>query len=254
MSIDGIGLSAAAGYQELKSGFTAGKNETLSPTPDRVSLSKKKKADAPPTMAQMQKLCKAGGENFSNAASRVKAQQLLDKKKDGTKEETVINNDKHIHVITHGVPSMVNAFDHRGVTFRHYFADAEQKQKALDGKALIGGPVSYAQVGGGIRNDFPELKGVFLTMPDVDPGLVGVPGRSDYADLQLPADTGVLEIEPGRIYLIPSEIKRPDWIVDYYTKWKTGQEVPSYMLDTLKGIEKEGGLKEPEKVFFSAMK
>jgi hypothetical protein len=51
--------------------------------------------------------------------------------------------------------------------------------------------------------------------------------------------------------MVPGEPKKPDWIVDYYNKYKNGEKVPDYVLSTLKEIEAKGGIKEPTKVFFN---
>jgi|GEM_PF-5198330 len=223
-------------------------------TGDSVQLSRKRssgEAGTIPTLQDMQALCGSREETHSNAETQMRAQKLLSMKSAGTKEEVLVNNDRHIHVVIHGVPGTVNSCNHKGVTFRHYFASEEQKQAAMKSGALIAGPVAYAQVSCCYRADYPDLAGVFVTKPDVKPEQVGVPGRSVYVDLQFPADTGVLEIEPGKIYLVPSEYKRPDWIVDYYRKYKAGEEVPSYVLPSLQKIDQEGGLKEPTKVYFN---
>jgi hypothetical protein len=222
--------------------------------PDSVALhrkgSRKAEQDTPPSMLVMQQLCKGGGRELSNAHTKARAEELLAKQKEGMVEETIVNNDKHIHLVYHGVPSQVKLFDHKGVTFRHYFGTTGQKQSAVTQKALVAGPVAYAQVSPGYRADYVDLVGVFLTKPDVKPEQVGVPGHGDYVDMRLPADTAVLEIEPGAIYLVPGDPKRPDWIVDYYNKFKAGEKVPDYVMATIKKIDAEGGLKEPTKVYF----
>lgn len=224
---------------------------------DSVQIGKRRstcECNNTPSLQDMRILCAGSGEAHSNAETQGRAQTLLKMKSAGIKEEVLVNNDRHIHIVNHGVPFTVNSYNHKGITFRHYFASEEQKESAMKTGALIGGPVAYAQVSCCYRADYPDLAGVFITKPDVKPEEVGVPGRNIYVDLQFPADTGVMEIEPGKIYLVPSEVKRPDWIVDYYKKYKAGEEVPSYVLPTVQKIDQEGGLKEPTKVYFSEEK
>jgi len=200
----------------------------------------------------MKKACRENKKVFSNAHTQELAQKLLEKKKDGVREEILQNTDKRMHSKFVGIPDSVKLFDHSGVTFRHYFGSKEDKSRALSENSLVAGPVSYAQVSSGIRKDFTDLVGIFLTMPDVEPGYVGVSGHNSFVDLKLPEDTAILEIEPGKIYMIPGEPKRQGWIVENYKKFKKGEPVPSYMLEMLRGIDKKGGIKKATRVYFEA--
>lgn len=220
------------------------------PVKDEVTLTGANAGISTISMEMVRQACRGSAGELSNAHTRARAEELLEMKKKGTTDETIVNNDKHVHIVTHGVPSYVKPFDHEGVTFRHYFATDDQKENALAMQALIAGPVSYAQVSPGLRIDFPDLAGVFLTLPNVKPENVGVPGHTGYVDMKLPADTSVLEIEKGSIYLIAGEPKLPDWIVNYYNKYKAGETVPEYMLSTMKKIEAGGGIKEATEVYF----
>lgn len=238
--------------KQVKKGYEC---ETITLQGDRVTIEEKEnhRIKAPFSEKMLSQCFTPEVKHLSNAHTIERMNALLKKKKEGVREEVVINNDEHIHTIYHGVPDYVKPFNHKGVVFRHYFANEEQKKSALSTEALIAGPVAYAQVYfGGIRNDFPDLTGVFFTLPGVDPSEVGVPGRTVYVDVELPDDTGLVEIEPGKIYMVPGDPKRPDWIVDYYNKYKNGEKVPDYVLSTLKRIEAQGGIKEPTKVFFKA--
>ncbi|MDD5207164.1 MAG: hypothetical protein PHS17_17195 [Desulfobacterales bacterium] len=231
---------------------------------DKATLSRARSSSkefVPPTLRQLRDLMQSGtppAESpvadkpvLSNAHTRQRAEKLLEKRKNGLREEVLVNTDEHMHSIFHGVPENVRPFNPKGVVFRHYFGSQEQKEKALQENSLVAGPVSYAQVyPGGIRRDYVDLVGVFLTKPEVKPGDVGVPGHNVYVDLVLPEDTPVLEIEPGRIYFIPGEPNSPQWIKDYYRQHKEGKEVPNWVLPTMKKIDDAGGLHEPTRVYF----
>lgn len=227
------------------------KDETFKEPKDTVILGNKEKDSSPDLKGpgEIKKFFQKNGKVLSNSHTQERARELLERKKEGIKEEVIVNTDKHMHSIFHGVPDFVNSYDHKGVAFRHYFKTEDQKESALNDNSLIAGPVPYVQKGG-MRYDYVDLVGVFLTKPEVEPDAVGVPGHNLYIDLTLPPDTAVLEIEPGRIYMIGGDPKRPDWIVESYKKYKSGEEIPAYMKSTMERIDGEGGIKEPTKVYF----
>ena len=190
--------------------------------------------------------------HVSNAHTRAKAEELLARRKDGITEEVIHNSDKRIESNMYGVPDFVKSYNPEGVVFRHYFKSREVKEKVLSEGYLLAGSVPYVQAGPHMKYYYPDLKGVFFTKPGVQPEEVGVPGLSVYADFMLPADTAVLEIEPGKNYLVPGEPALPAWLVDYYLKYKNGGVVPDYVKKSIEKIEKEGGIKEPTKVYFQS--
>jgi hypothetical protein len=60
---------------------------------------------------------------------------------------------------------------------------------------------------------YRDLEGVFLTLPGVPPEKVGVPERTRFVDLRIPASLPLIEIEPGNIFVVPlpSRMRAEDW-------------------------------------------
>lgn len=224
--------------------------------PDRITLSDgRKKADCPViSLEGATRVCKKKVAGRSNAGTMETAEAVLEKIKDGVREETLVNDDKHMHTIISGIPSFVKSYSHKGIKFRHYFANSEQKKKASGEQMLIAGPLCYVQKSGGIRIDFVDLTGVFLTKPGVKPEFVGVPEHNDYLDFKLPLDTAVLEIEKDKIYYVPGNPMTPGWIAEHYKTYKSGGQVPGYVMKSIEKLDKSGGVKDPVHVHFKECK
>lgn len=247
-------LQKSSGNKKIALTPTSNPENNLQNIEDKVSCRTEARVDKTPGFSDVMTHFLKNEKETSNAPTVENMKALLDRKKSGVKSKVIINNDKHIHTEFSGVPDFVEPYDHRGVTFRHFFRSKEQKSSALSSGKLIAGPVSYAQVYGGVRNDYLDLTGVFITKPGVKPEDVGVPGHDVYIDIRFPDDTGVVEIEPGLIYMVPGKPKIPDWIADYYNKYKTGEKIPDYVLSSVKKIEANGGITPPTSVFFTAEK
>lgn len=192
---------------------------------------------------------------ISNTHTHDKAKEILEKRNYGIKEEALPACFDRVNLLVHGAPSYIKPINPEGLIFRHYFASKEHMESALKDNTLIAGFTPYMQTSYKFKALYEDLTGVFLALPGVKPEDVGVPGRIYYIDLKLPIDTAVLEIEEGKIYLIPGEAKTPEWIIEAYNKYKKDKkdEIQKDLLPTLQEIEAKGGIKEALKIkFYSA--
>lgn len=156
-----------------------------------------------------------------------------------------------IHV--DGVPISAAPFAHAGnVVFRHYIVEKDSVGSISDSSELLSGFLPYVVISPGVSKKlYRDLTGVFLTRPDVKPMDVGVttPGASiDYIDFTLDSSVPVLEIEPGRIYLVPLPARYRDWMIDRYVRFKSGAELPAEERKTCEEMEKAGGVQAPDRI------
>ncbi|TBR21944.1 hypothetical protein EPO15_08995 [bacterium] len=127
--------------------------------------------------------------------------------------------------------------------FRHY-TTAEGRDSVLAGGGLWNGFVSYIQRSSGLwRKTFRGLDGVFLTKPGVSGDVVGVPAREfpRYVDVRLPAGLPLVELEAGRIFLVPLPARTRGWIADLYRRWASGGEVSPTYAKAVAELDAEGG-------------
>lgn len=142
-----------------------------------------------------------------------------------------------------GVPPSVrllSAEESAGV-FRHYTSPAGL-QGILSSRSLRNGPMSYVK--GALHQIwrvFDDLTGVFLTLPGVPAGEVGVGKSPAYVDVKLPAGVPVLEIEPGRIYLIPLAPRAQDDLFSRFLSWLKGAAAPAHEAQELEDLDRRGG-------------
>jgi hypothetical protein len=102
-----------------------------------------------------------------------------------------------------GVPEHVRPAE-RGI-FRHYTTPAGLaaiRETGLLHNSVLPYVKVYNRMGSA---QYPDLGGVFLTRPDATPEDVGVAADRAryYVDFEVPEDVPVLEIERGRIYVVP---------------------------------------------------
>lgn len=99
----------------------------------------------------------------------------------------------------------VKRFDHQNVVFRHYTRSLQSLDAIKQNSFLMSGIDPYIQVLPDVEKyRYADLTGIFLTLPGVAAGEVGVAGNDlPYVDLRLPEEVPVLELEPGKIYLVP---------------------------------------------------
>lgn len=101
--------------------------------------------------------------------------------------------------------------------FRHYAKNDWDAMIIAESGLLEASPLPYMKIKGFSHSEkayiYGPLTGVFLTLPDIPPEAVGVPGRQAYVDLRLPRGLPLLEIEPKRIYLapLPAPLDRTAW-------------------------------------------
>lgn len=130
-----------------------------------------------------------------------------------------------------------------GEVFRHY-TTSEGLESIQRGGGLWNGFVAYVQRSAGLwRKTFKGLDGVFLTKPGVDGDRVGVPAKDfpHFVDVRLPAGLPLIELEKGRIFLIPLPARTRGWIADYYRKWAAGQDVSPMYQKTVADLDAQGG-------------
>lgn len=127
--------------------------------------------------------------------------------------------------------------------FRHYTTE-EGLRSVLAGGGLWNGFVAYVQRSSGLwRKTFRGLDGVFLTKPGVSGDVVGVPAREfpRYVDVRLPAGLPLVELEAGRIFLVPLPARTRGWIADLYRRWASGGEVSPTYAKAVADLDAEGG-------------
>ncbi|MFA6093072.1 MAG: hypothetical protein WCU88_07145 [Elusimicrobiota bacterium] len=73
---------------------------------------------------------------------------------------------------------------------------------------------------------YKDFEGVFLTLPGVPPEKVGVPERTRYVDIRIPADLPLLEIEPGNIFLVPLPLRMRAEDHEHYQKQLGWGKIP----------------------------
>lgn len=126
-----------------------------------------------------------------------------------------------------GVPAHVRLLDAKEsaeTVFRH-FSGPPTIETILNHNTLRSGLTPYVQ---GAANRawkvYSDLAGIFLTLPGVEPEAVGISKKkAAYVDVRLPEGTPVLEIEPGKILLIPSPVPGLELPVEITAHRKTAQ-------------------------------
>jgi hypothetical protein len=181
------------------------------------------------------------------ALSQVSAAKMLSKRS-APMREFLLNpghNDMHPDDIeVHGVPKEVKpAALPAGTVFRHY-TTKEGYAEIVKSGALINGFVPYVQLSRGtFKKIFRDVGGVFLTLPGVKGDQVGVPDSTYpyYVDLVVPAALTVLEIEAGKIFMIPLPARTRGWIGDMYRGWADGGGANTTYSKALVDMDASGG-------------
>lgn len=127
--------------------------------------------------------------------------------------------------------------------FRHY-TTAEGLESIRAGGGLWNGFVAYVQRSSGLwRKTFKGLDGVFLTKPGVAGDRVGVPARDfpHYVDVRLPAGLPLIELEAGRIFLVPLPARTRGWIAELYRRWAGGGGASPAYEKTVADLDAQGG-------------
>jgi hypothetical protein len=142
-----------------------------------------------------------------------------------------------------GVPPSVRLLsaEESAQVFRHYTSPAGL-QGILSSRSLRNGPMAYVK--GALHQVwrvFEDLTGIFLTLPGVPAGEVGVGKSPAYVDVKLPSGIPVLEIEPGRIYLIPLAARAKDELFARFLVWLKGGAMPAYEAKELEELDRRGG-------------
>ncbi|MFA6003623.1 MAG: hypothetical protein WC881_06105 [Elusimicrobiota bacterium] len=160
--------------------------------------------------------------------------------------ERVLNpghNDTHEEMVdVYGVPEAVRQVSSEGRIFRHY-TTAEGMKSILQEGGLWNGFLPYIELARGVSHkSFKDLEGVFLTLPGMGGDRVGVPSRTfdHYVDIRISSKLPVLEVEPGRIFLIPMPARARSWFLDIYRRWVLGGD-PKHYEKSLQEFDSRGG-------------
>jgi hypothetical protein len=125
--------------------------------------------------------------------------------------------------------------------FRHYTSPAGLRSILSSGR-LRNGPLAYLlNVMGNVWRYFGDMTGVFLTLPEVEGGAVGVAKSRAYVDVKVPAGLPVIEVEPGRIYLIPLPVRTKDDLMSRFLRWIKGSVVKPVEAEESRALDAEGG-------------
>jgi hypothetical protein len=163
------------------------------------------------------------GAEAAAVLARASAERMLSQR-GKPMTEVLLNpghNESHPDDIeVHGVVEDIKPVESGGV-WRHYTTKDGYDAIVRSG-VLQNGFVPYVRLSRGtFRKVFKDMNGLFLTKPDVDGGDVGVPKSEypHYVDIVLPAAMTVLEIEAGKIWLVPLPGRARGWVAALYRKW-----------------------------------
>jgi hypothetical protein len=142
-----------------------------------------------------------------------KAVSAILKMKDAgvTVTKTLANTDTKTITEYSGVPSRVERLETRGKVFRHWIRNAETFQAVTRTRILKAGPTSYVEFTGGrgayIKDIYPDLRGVFFTMPERSAGEPRVMNEDVpyYIDFEIPEGVAALRLDGDDVLMIPAE-------------------------------------------------
>jgi hypothetical protein len=137
---------------------------------------------------------------------------LLEKKEAGVEvAKTLANTDTKTITEYSGVPSRIERLETTGKTFRHWTKDEATFKAIVRTGILKAGPTPYVDFTGGrgafIKDIYPDLKGVFFTMPTRSAGEPRVMNRElpYYIDFRIPEGVASLRLDGDDVLLIPAE-------------------------------------------------
>jgi hypothetical protein len=142
-----------------------------------------------------------------------KAVAAILKKKDAGAEvaKVLANTDTKTITEYSGVPRRVERLETKGKVFRHWIRNAETFRAVTRTRILKAGPTSYVEFTGGrgayIKDIYPDLRGVFFTMPErssAEPRVMNedVPY---YIDFEIPEGVAALRLDGDDVLMIPAE-------------------------------------------------
>lgn len=153
------------------------------------------------------------------------------------------HNDNHPDDIeVRGVVKEAKPVESAGV-WRHY-TTKDGYEAIVKSGALQNGYVPYVQLSRGtFKKVFKDMNGLFLTKPGVDGGDVGVPKNEypHYVDIVLPAAMTVLEIEAGKIWLVPLPGRTRGWVAGLYHKWAETGHADTVYRKAVVDVDAAGG-------------
>lgn len=143
--------------------------------------------------------------------------------------------------LVRGMPESVRRVDSESIVLRHY-TKAESLKAILDSKSLRNGGTPYMlEAPKRVWRSFQDLTGVFFTLPGVPAADVGVGKSPVYVDVKLPKGLPLLEIEPGRIYLVPLPARAKQDLWSRFMRWIRGEKIPAYEIKELQDLDADGG-------------
>ncbi len=127
--------------------------------------------------------------------------------------------------------------------FRHYTDGQETVGRIRQSGGLANSFVTYEEVSPILyRKVYEDVTGVFLTLPEVKAGWVGRAETGAYVDVRVPPGTPVLEVEPGRIYVIPLPAQTRPWVAAIYRTYLAKGELSDSYREMCQDIERRGGI------------
>lgn len=111
--------------------------------------------------------------------------------------------DNCLRITINGLPEEAQFRPYQGEIFRHYVKRQEHQIAIIQQELLIGGLLPYVQISPGSRTSYPDMTGIFFTLPEYSRKEIGVPYSQYYIDFELSADINIIKLENG-IYLLPN--------------------------------------------------
>ncbi len=140
-----------------------------------------------------------------------------------------------------GVPFNVTQIEHGDMIFRHY-TTVEGLEAILASGGLQTGYVGYIEASPNLyHKEYPDLSGVYLTLPQVNRRAVGVDEkgagtRFAYMDIRINKEIPVLRITKD-IFLIGLRPRTRSWMANYFYQSEAGLLHPNSALTYSRAID-----------------
>ena len=164
------------------------------------------------------------------------------------KEKERLGKIEESMVLANGYPPFLSRVDTRGKTFRIFCPSAESAEAIRRESSLLPAFYGYVEKAGPMRTDYPDLTGVFITIPGASPSSVGVPDYKHYVDFQLPDEVGLVGVgyKHPDIFLIPGPARIRDWMIAQAREIIAGRRPADPAIADVVEIVRKFGDKIPE--------